>query len=340
MAKGFGEKLKILLIRDYLLKYTDEEHSVSVKDIMKHLEEHEIIAERKSIYRDLKTLGCAGADDEPEEADAPSYGMDIVRRRGEYHVRERDFTLQELKLLVDMVQSSNSITQRKTKELINKLEGLTSVYEAKTLNRTVYVRNRVKAMNESVYINVDKISEAINEDKILQFQYFSYNIRKQKELRHDGAFYKISPFALIWVDQNYYMLGFSDRYQEIRAYRVDRMTRVMTADGPRHGKKDFENIDIATFTTKVFHMYMGELQRVVMRCDKSLVNTIIDRFGTDILIIPSGSEQFTIEIEVAVSPQFYGWVAGFGKYAEIVAPPNVRQGMAEHLRESISVYDK
>lgn len=338
MAKGFGEKLKILYIRDYLLRNSDEEHPVSVKEIISDLRDREIEAERKSVYRDLRTLGYVPEKDEFDEDLPESYGMDIARKKDGFYVRERDFTLQEVKLLVDMVQSSNSITLKKTQALINKLESLVSVHEAKTLNRTVFVRNRVKTMNESVYINVDKISEAINSNRPITFQYYRYNMRKEKEQRHSGENYLVSPFALIWVDQNYYLLGYNHAYSGMRTYRVDRMGGVKTASGQRLGREEFEKIDIATYTTKVFHMYTGELCRVTMRFDKSLADAVIDRFGEDVILIP-GTDSFTVNTEVAVSPQFYGWVAGFGRQAEIVSPPSVRKGMAEHLRGAASLYD-
>ena len=338
MAKAFGEKLKILYLKDYLLKYSDENHPVTLQNILSHLADLEIPAERKSIYRDLKILGKGNSSDSSGKDDCAGYGMDIVKKKDQYYVRTRDFTLQEVKILIDMVQSSNSITKRKTAELIQKISALVSVHEAKTLNRTVYVRNRVKVMNESVYRNVDKISEAINNDEVLHFQYFTYNLQKQKELRHQGKKHIVSPFALIWVDQNYYLLGYNHEYREIRPFRVDRMTAVTTVTGPRQGKKDFEKIDIATFTTKVFHMYTGEIKLVQMRFQKFLVDAVIDRFGEDVMLSADGEDAFTVSTEVAVSPQFYGWLAGFGKSAEILAPESVRHGMAEHIREMMALY--
>ena len=340
MAKQYGEKLKILFLRDYLLKYSDENHTVTVQDMLDYLSGRDLPAERKSIYRDLKTLGKADAERGREDDNtAPDhYGMDIVHKRGKYYVRSRAFTLQEVKLLVDMVQSSNFITRTKTRQLIEKITSLTSVYEAQTLNRTVYVRNRVKAMNESVYNNVDKISEAINNDGVISFQYFTYNLQKKKELRHNGKIHIVSPFALIWVDQNYYLLGYNHEYRELRPFRVDRMTRISLQDGPRLGKEDFEKIDIAMFTTKVFHMYTGEVKLVRMRFMKYLADAVIDRFGEEVMLIPDGEDAFTVTTEVAVSPQFYGWLSGFGSSAEILAPQDVREGMAKHTHSILNLY--
>lgn len=327
MPKSSGQKLKLLQLRDYLLRETDEKHSATVRQMIAHLENCGISAERKSLYDDLAALGPDG------------YGMDIVSDNGNYSLASRDFELQEVKLLVDMVQSSNFITRRKTAQLIAKLEGLCSRHEARLLSRQVYVRNRVKAMNESVYINVDKISEAIADDRLLRFQYFQYNTRKQKELRHGGRLHEVSPFALIWVDQNYYLLAYSAEHESMRHYRVDRMTRITSAEGPRRGKEVFAGTDMSTYTTKVFNMFTGEEKRVRLRCDASLADPVIDRFGEDVSMIPEGDDAFTVTVDVVVSPQFYAWLTPFGTRAEILDPPEVREGFRRQLKALLTLYE-
>ncbi len=326
MPRSTGQKLKLLLLRDYLLKNTDDRHSVTVRQIIAHLDGCGVSAERKSVYDDLAALGPDG------------YGMDIVADSGNYALVSRDFELQEVKLLVDMVQSSNFITRRKTEELIRKLETLVSRHEAAQLSRQVYVRKRVKAMNESVYINVDKISAAIAADRKLRFQYFQYNTRRQKELRHGGKLHEVSPFALVWVDQNYYLLAYSREHERMRHYRVDRMTRITGADGPRDGKEVFAATDMSTYTTKVFNMFTGEEKRVRLRCDASLADPFIDRFGEDVSMIPEGDGAFTVSVDVVVSPQFYAWLTPFGTRCEILGPPEVRDGFRRHLRELLELY--
>ena len=327
MPKSSGQKLKLLQLRDYLLRETDEKHSATVRQMIAHLENCGISAERKSLYDDLAALGPDG------------YGMDIVSDNGNYSLASRDFELQEVKLLVDMVQSSNFITRRKTAQLIAKLEGLCSRHEARLLSRQVYVRNRVKAMNESVYINVDKISEAIADDRLLRFQYFQYNTRKQKELRHGGRLHEVSPFALIWVDQNYYLLAYSAEHESMRHYRVDRMTRITSAEGPRRGKEVFAGTDMSTYTTKVFNMFTGEEKRVRLRCDASLADPVIDRFGEDVSMIPEGDDAFTVTVDVVVSPQFYAWLTPFGTRVEILDPPEVREGFRRQLQALLKLYE-
>lgn len=328
MPRGAGQKLKLLYLKDYLLKYTDDSHAVTVRQMIEELNRRGISAERKSLYDDLDAL------------DGDSCGLDLVRDNGNYSVASRDFELQEVKLLVDMVQSSNFITRTKTRELIGKLEGLVSVYDARQLDRHVYVRGRVKTMNESVYINVDKISEAISGDCKLRFQYFTYDTRKQKQLRHGGRARTVSPFALIWVDQNYYLLAYDSESAAMRHFRVDRMTRITAQPGPREGKALFEKTDMSTYTTKVFNMFTGEEKRVTLRFADSLVDPVIDRFGEDIALIPSGEDRFTVTVDVVVSPQFYAWLAPFGAEAEILSPPEVRRGMIEQLQTILKVYEK
>lgn len=326
MAKSSGQKLKLLLLRDYLLRNTDPDHAVTVRQMIEHLEAQGVSAERKSLYSDLAALG-------PD-----SYGMDIVADNGSYSLASRDFELQEVKLLVDMVQSSNFITRSKTDELIRKLEGLVSVHEARQLSRQVYVRNRVKAMNESVYLSVDKISEAISGDLRIRFQYFQYNVRKQKELRHGGKFREVSPFALIWVDQNYYLLAYDADAAAMRHFRVDRMTRISQLPGPRDGKALFEKTDMSTYTTKVFNMFTGQERQVRLRFAERLVDPVVDRFGESAMLIPDGEGHFTVTVDVVVSPQFFAWLAPFGRDAEILSPADVRAGMVDQLREILDVY--
>ena len=327
MPRSYNQKLKLLYLRDFLLKNTDEDHPVTVQNMIDMLAEHEIRAERKSLYDDLKLLGPDG------------YGMDIVQNGKYYRVVSRDFELQEVKLLVDMVQSSNFITSRKTSALIAKLETLCSRFQGAGLQRTVYVRNRVKNMDESVYLNVDAVSEAIAGDRQISFQYFSYNTAKERVLRHGGRIHTVSPFALIWVDQNYYLLAWNAETSELRHYRVDRMTRIRALRKRREGREAFAATDMATYTTRVFSMFTGETTRVRLRFAGRLTDPVLDRFGTDMILIPEEDGHFTVTLELVVSPQFYAWLTAFGEDAEILGPPSVREGFREHLAGVLKQYD-
>lgn len=327
MAKSPQQKLKLLRLMEILLSRSDESHPISVPEIIAHLERYDIKAERKSIYDDLEALRL--------------FGLDIVATRGRscgYYVGSRDFELPELKLLVDSVQSSKFITQKKTESLINKIEKLASVYDAELLHRQVYVRNRVKSMNESVYYNVDSISAAINNNKRIHFRYYEYTVAKERKFRHDGAVYEISPFALIWDDENYYMLGWDAAAQRMKHFRVDKMEGISESEEGREGSEVFESTDVAAYSQKVFGMFTGAEELVRLRFHRHLAGAVIDRFGKEVMLVPDGEEYFTVSVSVVLSPKFYAWVFGFGTEAEILGPDSARSAMAEMLCATLKKY--
>ena len=324
MPKSSNQKLKLLYLMQMLLERSDENHPLTVQDMIDELSQHDISAERKSIYADLEALQL--------------FGLDIVRSKGKstgYYIASRDFELPELKLLVDSVQSSKFITHRKTLSLIKKIEGLASVYDAQLLQRQVYVRNRVKSMNESVYYNVDEISGAISRDRIIRFNYFEFDVNKQRRYRHDGKVYEISPFALMWDDENYYMLGYDQEAEKLKHYRVDKMTNIESAETERSGKELFAGMDMSSYSKQVFGMFTGSEQTVKLRFENRLAGAVIDRFGKEVMLIPDGNEHFTVSADIAVSPQFYAWVFGFGTAVEILAPDSARRELAQ-LAKSVS----
>lgn len=327
MAKSVNQKLKLLYLQQILFEKTDEHHPMGVQQMIEQLAEYDISAERKSIYDDIEALR--------------RFGLDIIQIKGKrtgYYVASREFQLPELKLLVDIVQSSKFITQRKTVELIKKIESLASVYDAGMLQRQVYVRNRVKSMNESVYYNVDEISFAITSDKQIKFKYFEYDVSKNRHYRHDGSFYNVSPFALLWDDENYYMLAFDDTAGMLKHFRVDKMSKISSIDMAREGKEEFAKADMSTYSQKVFGMFRGELTQVRMRFANHLAGAVIDRFGKDVLLVPEDGEHFTVSAEIAVSGQFFAWIFGFGAECEILAPQNIRQEMKEYAQKVLAMY--
>lgn len=327
MAKSANQKLKLLYIAKYLSEQTDEDHPVTVADIIKHLGNYDISAERKSIYDDLESLRL--------------FGLDIVQIRGKatgYYIGERDFELPELKLLVDSVQSSKFIPINKTMNLIKKIESLASVHDAKELHRQVYVLNRVKTMNESVYYNIDAISNAINNNKMIQFRYFEYTVSKEKHFRKDGEYYRVSPYALIWDDENYYLLAWDEAAQMQKHYRVDKMQKISALDTPRQGSEHFKNMDTALYAKKVFAMFGGREETVKLRFANNLVSAVIDRFGSDIIIAPQDDEHFTITLDIEVSPQFRAWLCGFGTGVEVLSPESVRKEMGNLARGLAEMY--
>lgn len=328
MPKGTNQKLKLIYLIKIMLERTDEEHGLTMPEILEALEAYDVSAERKSIYNDFETLRTLGIDVVQEQQ-----GKTYL-----YHVASRQFELAELKLLVDAIQSSKFITEKKSKQLIKKLEGFASCYEAKQLQRQVYVSGRIKTMNESIYYNVDEIHNAIASNKKIRFQYFQWNIKKETELRKSGQFYEISPWALSWDNENYYMIGYDSEAKRIKHYRVDKMLKSTCIEEEREGKELFDEFDIATYTRKSFGMYGGEEQSVKLEFDNNLVGVVIDRFGKDIIIAPADQSHFTVNVNVAVSDQFLGWVFALGDGAKILGPENVVEQMKELMKKAIEKY--
>lgn len=329
MARDSSQKLKLLYVMQYLLRNSDEAHPVTVNQIIGYLNDLGIPAERKSIYDDVEAL--------------KKFGLDIIQiKEGNfygYYVGSRDFELPELKLLVDSVQSSKFITHKKTMALIKKIESLASAYEAQLLSRQVYVKNRIKTMNESIYYNVDEIHTGIAQNKKIRFRYFDYTISKERHFRRDNGFYVVSPFALTWDDENYYMVAFDSETGIIKHFRVDKMIDIETIDEPRDGKDAYDALDMAVYARKVFGMFSGEEQRVRMRFDNQLVGAVLDRLGRDVMLIPDGDSHFTVTADVVVSPQFFAWVCGFRSLAQIIGPEDVVQKMREHVADVMTMYN-
>lgn len=330
MAKGANQKLKNLYLMKILMERTDENHSITMPEIISALEAYGISAERKSIYSDIESLR--------------TYGLDIVgEAEGKtfyYRVVDRTFELAELKLLVDSVQSAKFITEKKSNELIKKIESLSSRYEAQQLQRQVYTSNRIKTLNESIYYNVDLLHDAINENSQIKFHYFQWNADKKMELRKDGAYYVVSPWGLSWDDENYYMVAFDAAANKIKHYRVDKMLHIELIGEEREGKNHFDKFDMALYAKKMFGMFAGEEESVKIECHNRLAGVMIDRFGKDITMIKKDSEHFTVNVKVAVSKQFLAWVMALGSDAKIIGPDWVVQRVKDELKRLYELYDK
>ena len=323
MAKGTNQKLKLVYLIKILLEQTDEEHSITMQEIMEALAAYDITAERKSIYADLEEIRNLGIDIVGEQK-----GKNYL-----YHVAGRQFELAELKLLVDAIQSSKFITAKKSRELIKKLESLASIHEAKQLQRQVYVSGRVKTMNESIYYNIDELYNAIGTNRKIRFQYFQWNLKKEMELRKDGKFYEISPWALSWDDENYYLIGYDAEEDKIKHFRVDKMLKISCLEEVREGRELFDKFDMGAYSRKSFGMFGGEEEYVKLLCDNSLIGVIMDRFGKDIMMVPVDESHFRVNVYVAVSEPFFGWLFGLGDKAQIMGPDTVVDKMKEMLRK-------
>lgn len=328
MPRGVNQKLKLSYLIRILLEQTDDEHSLSVTQIIQQLAVYGIKAERKSIYDDLEALRQLGYDVITE-----SQG-----RRFTYYIGSRDFELPELKLLVDAVQSSRFITKKKSTTLIRKLEGLASKYQAKTLQRQVLVQDRIKTMNESVFYSIDKIYQGISDNVRIRFQYFQWNTKKEMELRHNGRFYEVSPWRLVWNNQNYYLVGYDDDSQTIKHFRVDKMIKIQLTEHQRTGKKVYLQSARGEYEQGLFGMFSGETQWVTLVCNNYLAGVIIDRFGKDVMIHTMDAKQFKVRVSVSVSEQFFGWLAGLGDGIRIVEPKEVQEAYHRHLLKCLHMY--
>ena len=330
MPKGTNNKFKLYRLAQIMLERTDETHYITMPEIMAALKEYDVTADRKTLYADLKDLYELGIEVEGEP----------IGNRYHYHVVSRSFELPELKLLVDAIQSSKFITARKTNALIKKLETLVSKYDATKLQRQVYVSGRIKTMNESIYYTVDAIHNAISENKKIKFQYFQWNVKKEMELRHGGAFYHISPWGLSWDDENYYMVGYDSEAQTIKHYRVDKMLKIQMTDETREGKEHFKKLDMADYAKKSFGMFGGSEQKVKLLVDNHLSGVIIDRFGKDIMMIPADKDHFTVNVDVHVSGHFLGWIISLGEGVKILGPDEVVENMRKEIERLQKQYSE
>ncbi len=307
---------------------TDEDHPISMREILSALETYGVSAERKSIYSDIEALRV--------------FGMDIIKvqtnRNSYYYLGSRQFELPELKLLVDAVQASKFITEKKSGQLIKKLESLASSYEAGKLQRQVVVADRIKTMNESIYYNVDAIHNAISENQQISFLYFQWNVKKEMELKREGERYIMSPWALTWTDENYYLIAFDAKEQMIKHFRVDKMLEIQQTGQQRFGREHFEKFDISAYQKKMFGMFGGKEEKVKIRFHNDLAGVVLDRFGKGITFKPEDEEHFIVHADVAVSRQFFAWIMGLGAGAEILAPWSVREQMRQEISKLAKKY--
>ena len=328
MPKGTNQKLKLYYLSRIMTEKTDDEHHITMPEIQRALEGYGVTADRKSLYDDLEALRVLGIDVIGEK-NGRSYS---------YHVGKKQFEIAELKLLVDAIQSSKFITEKKSNDLIKKLTSLASNYEASQLKRQVVVQGRIKTMNESIYYIVDDIHNAITNNKKIRFEYLRWNLDKKMERRKDKL-YEVSPWALTWDDENYYLIGFDAEEDKIKHYRVDKMRDIELTDEKREGKEHFKQFDMAAYARMNFGMFGGEEVRVNLHFQNEMVGVLLDRFGKDIFIVPVDENHFQTVVNVAVSNQFLGWIMALGDGIKIIAPDSVVKQMKAEIKRLSEQYD-
>ena len=325
MAKSENQKIKILYILDYLQKNSHQDHPVRASELMEMLERHNILCDRKTIYSDISVL--------------QDFGIDILRvtgRNGGYYIASRNFQLPELKLLIDAVQSSRFLTEKKSRELIEKLCAQCNEQDARLVRRDVYVSGRVKSMNETIYYNVDAIQEAIAQNQQIGFRYFDWGIDGKRVYRQKS--YTASPYGLCQDNENCYLLALSPRHG-ITSYRVDRMSDITLTDEKRVPCPELTGKKLTDYANRLFGMYSGDTVAVKLRFHRDLSNVVIDRFGKDTMLIPDGDDHFVFTVQVAVSPLFLSWVVGFGSKAQILYPQSVIDECRALCKEVLGQYE-
>lgn len=329
MARGANQKLKLSYLTQIMLAKTDDEHSLTMPQIMEELEKRDVTAERKSIYADFQDM-------------TDKLGIEIIKeqvgRETYYHVASRDFELAEVKLLIDAIQSSKFITKKKSKNLIDKIKKLVSEYQASQLQRQVVIADRVKTMNETVYYNIDDLHNAINSNRKIRFKYYKWDINKKLVPRHNGEFFEVSPWALTWDDENYYLIAFDEWNQKIKNYRVDKMMQLSVTEEKRAGKEAFKNFDITSFSKSRFGMYNGETKKVRIELPNYLCGVFIDRFGENISFREINEDRSYLNVDVAISYQFFGWIFALGKEVKVTGPDDVVEQMKKAASEFADNY--
>ena len=329
MPKGSNQKLKLYYLSRIMLEKTDDEHMITMPEIQEALKAYDVTADRKSLYDDLEALRVLGIDVVGEK----------VGRNYYYHVGGKKFEIAELKLLVDAIQSSRFITEKKSNELIKKLTSMASEYEASQMKRQVVVHDRVKTMNESIYYFVDDVHRAIAENRKISFEYMKWNKNKVLERRRQEP-YVVSPWALTWDDENYYLIAYDEAADSIKHFRVDKLKSIRLLDERRAGKEKFREFNLAKYSKMSFGMFGGEPTRVRIAFCDDLAGVFIDRFGGDITIRPSGKRGWSeTSVDVAVSDHFFGWVFALGSGVKIIGPDEVTAAFGRKLREMLDMYE-
>ena len=320
-------KQRLLRLLRYLYENTDEDHPVKTPELVEIFSDQNAHAKRKTLQDDIRILEGEGYDIET-----------IKSYYYAYYMRTREFELPEIKLLIDAVSSSRFITKDKSDELIGKLSGLASKYQAEKLVRHIYTAERLKPGNENIYYIVDQITDAINEEKKVLFQYFDYTPEKEKVLRREGAEYSVSPYGLLWDDNHYYMVGYFDHKEEITTFRVDRISVLGVKDEPAVPRPD--DFDINSYAQERVNMFSGETQEVMLQCENDMMKSVIDQFGEDVETQVVNQQFFRAKVNVNVSQTFFAWVFQFNGKIRIYGPDEVRgkyQEMMERLIQQLSM---
>ena len=322
MPKGTDSKLRLFRLVEYFEQMTDSNHFVTRKNVEDHLKTAwKTTVDRKTFENDLMCLDTLG------------YEIEHPENSHQYKLVSRPFAFSELKMIIDCLLSARTLDEKTTQRLIKTLKKECSKYEGETLDRQVIVANRVKTTNKVVHYALDEIQTAIQAECQISFKYFDYDMKMKRTYRKNGETYYVSPFVVVYSDENHYLLGYDG--EKVRPYRIDRMEGVKAEKAmPRQGQEVFEEkIDLDHYRQYTFGMYDGKVETVRLRFFYRMMNTVIDKFGSDVVVYKVNDEHFEIEVPVAVSPQFFGWIFGLGGQVQIMSPKPVVRKMKEMLKK-------
>ena len=324
-----NQKLKLLYLAKLFYEETDEDHGLTMPQLIEALAEQDINAERKALYRDIEAL--------------QRFGLAIERLRTspvEYALVDREFSQTELRLLIDAVQSSRFLTKGKSDALVRSLKHLGSKAQMKGISRNLHVEGRIKMQNESVFYNVDAIQRAIAAKRKISFLYFKYDTSKKRALQHGGNRYVATPVQLIYSDGYYYLITYSDKYDDLANYRVDRMMDIEVLEERASRSEKVSSFDVTEYESRVFGMFTGESVGVSLLVEEAAMGPVIDRFGKDVLVTPAGEGRARVSATVMETPTFYGWLAQFGSQIVIEKPKSVADGYQAYLASILAAYEK
>jgi predicted DNA-binding transcriptional regulator YafY len=319
---------RLLCLYRMMTLQTDEAHPLPLSEIIARLGAAGIPAERKTLYEDFAALRQAGFEIQYRSG-----------AKGGWFLTNRPFSVAELRLLVDTVQAARFLTPKKSEALIQKLTALASAAQAETLGRQVTLSGRVKTTNESVYENIVEIQRALDGKKAISFQYFRYNVQKEKELRRGGSRYLVSPKALMLNHENYYLVGYDHQHKELRHYRVDKMQQLQCLNLSQVWDKGTAGFSPDEYSRKYFEMYRGREAVLTLRCKKELVGVMLDRFGMELSMKPLGPEHVQVEVAVFISPRFWGWLFALGEQVELLSPYWAVLEYQKQLRAVLQLHD-
>lgn len=333
MAGKKNAKLKLLYLKEIFEKYTDEEHILNAVDIAEKLEEYGIECERKSIYKDIEIL--------------IDYGLDIIKTnkpKTGYFLASREFEVAELRLLNDAIQSARFVSKRKTVQLLKKTDKLLSVYQSARLKKQVFIDNSNKCSNEEIFYNIDALDSAIKSEKKVRLKYSRRKIDSNFVAKNEQKDFVLSPYALVWSNDHYYLVANNEKYNNIMNIRIDRIRKVeVLEERARHFSEVSEYrtvFDTADYVSKNFNMFSGKPQMTKLHCKNEILEEMLDRFGEKITINKVDEGWFNVVDELYVNDGLASWIMQFGDKIEVIYPEELKALILDKTNKIYKIYKK